>query len=69
MDSMTDDILGPLVTFHGHMCPGLAIGVQAARIGMREVGRPPHQAVSVLAETAMCSVVLSVAGAEHRRAM
>lgn len=52
----TDDILEALVAFHGHMCPGLAIGVQAARIGLREVGRPPHQAVTVLAETAMCSV-------------
>ena len=26
--------------FHGHVCPGLAIGVRAAEIALREIG--PH---------------------------
>ena len=26
--------------FHGHMCPGLAIGLRAAEIALREIG--PH---------------------------
>jgi formylmethanofuran dehydrogenase subunit E len=26
--------------FHGHMCPGLAIGIRAAEIALREIG--PH---------------------------
>ena len=56
MDPITIDDLEPLVAFHGHMCPGLAVGARAARIGLREVGRPPQQPVSVVAETAMCSV-------------
>lgn len=56
MDSISNDDLEPLVAFHGHMCPGLAVGVRASLIGLREVGRPPQQPVSVVAETAMCSV-------------
>ena len=27
-------------TFHGHMCPGLAIGVRAAELALRDIG--PH---------------------------
>lgn len=30
------------VAFHGHMCPGLAIGVRAAEVALREIG--PHSA-------------------------
>lgn len=56
MQEIADASLESLVAFHGHMCPGLAIGVRAARIGVREVGRSPQQPVTVLAETAMCSV-------------
>ncbi|MCG3207704.1 MAG: hypothetical protein FOGNACKC_01304 [Anaerolineae bacterium] len=26
--------------FHGHMCPGLAIGLRAAEVALREIG--PH---------------------------
>ncbi|GAC1326224.1 MAG: hypothetical protein NVSMB2_25170 [Chloroflexota bacterium] len=28
--------------FHGHMCPGLAIGVRAAELALTEIG--PHSA-------------------------
>jgi formylmethanofuran dehydrogenase subunit E len=26
--------------FHGHMCPGLAIGIRAAEVALKEIG--PH---------------------------
>ncbi len=45
------------VGFHGHMCPGLAMGVRAARIALREIG--PHAAdeeVVAVVETDMCAV-------------
>ncbi len=45
------------VQFHGHMCPGLAIGVRAARVALREIG--PHAAdeeVVAVVETDMCAV-------------
>ena len=28
------------LAFHGHMCPGLAIGVRAAEVALQEIG--PH---------------------------
>jgi formylmethanofuran dehydrogenase subunit E len=43
--------------FHGHMCPGLAIGVRAAEIALREIG--PHavdEEVVAVVETDMCAV-------------
>lgn len=46
-----------IVEFHGHMCPGLAMGVLAARIALEEIG--PHAAdeeVVAVAETDMCAV-------------
>ncbi len=46
-----------IVRFHGHMCPGLAMGVRAAEIALREVG--PHSSdeeVVALTETDMCGV-------------
>jgi formylmethanofuran dehydrogenase subunit E len=49
--------LARLVHFHGHLCPGLAMGVQAARIALTEIG--PHAAdeeVVAVTETDMCGV-------------
>ncbi len=46
-----------IVRFHGHMCPGLAMGIRAAEVALREVG--PHSAdeeVVTLVETDMCAV-------------
>ncbi|MGH9267269.1 MAG: FmdE family protein [Acidimicrobiales bacterium] len=43
--------------FHGHICPGLAMGMQAARIALREIG--PHskdEEVVAVVETDMCGV-------------
>ena len=43
--------------FHGHLCPGLTIGVRAAQIALREIG--PHAAdeeVVAIVETDMCAV-------------
>ena len=51
--AMVEDI----VRFHGHMCPGLAMGIRAAEVALREVG--PHSAdeeVVALTETNMCGV-------------
>lgn len=46
-----------VAAFHGHVCPGLAMGVQASRIALRDVG--PHSAdeeVVAVVETDMCGV-------------
>ena len=46
-----------IVRFHGHMCPGLAMGIRAAEVALREVG--PHSSdeeVVALVETDICAV-------------
>ena len=51
------DTLDALVEFHGHMCPGLAMGVLAARVALDEIG--PHaqdEEVVAVTETDMCGV-------------
>ena len=49
--------LGDIIRFHGHMCPGLAMGVRAGEIALREIG--PHsndEEVVAVVETDMCAV-------------
>lgn len=46
-----------VVAFHGHMCPGLALGIRAAEVALEEVG--PHagdEEVVAVVETDMCGV-------------
>ncbi len=43
--------------FHGHMCPGLAMGIRAAEVALTEIG--PHaedEEVVAVVETDMCGV-------------
>ena len=52
-----EETLDRIVDFHGHMCPGLAMGIQAATIALREIG--PHskdEEVVAVVETDMCGV-------------
>ncbi len=46
-----------VVAFHGHMCPGLALGIRAAEVALARIG--PHSAdeeVVAIVETDMCGV-------------
>ena len=53
----TAEELERIVAFHGHMCPGLALGIQAARIALREVGaHAQDEEVVATVETDMCAV-------------
>ena len=49
--------LGDIIRFHGHMCPGLAMGVRAGEIALREIGAhsSDEEGVAVV-ETDMCAV-------------
>jgi formylmethanofuran dehydrogenase subunit E len=45
------------VAFHGHMCPGLAIGIRAAEVALREIGPHAHdEEIVAVVETDMCGV-------------
>ena len=35
---VAQETLDRLIAFHGHLCPGLSLGVQAATIALREIG-------------------------------
>lgn len=50
------DVAGT-VRFHGHMCPGLAIGIRAAEIALREIGQhSADEEIVAIVETDMCGV-------------
>lgn len=34
------DVVQRVAQFHGHMCPGLAIGIRVAELALNEIG--PH---------------------------
>jgi formylmethanofuran dehydrogenase subunit E len=52
-----DCALAQVVAFHGHLCPGLAMGIQAAAIALREVGaHADDEEIVAVVETDMCSV-------------
>lgn len=52
-----EKMLADVVHFHGHMCPGLAIGVRAAEVALREIGsHSVDEEVVCQVETDMCAV-------------
>ena len=42
--------------FHGHWCPGLAIGIRAAEWALKELGKAPDEEIVAVVETDMCAV-------------
>jgi formylmethanofuran dehydrogenase subunit E len=36
---MQKEMIQSIQEFHGHMCPGLAIGIRAAEIALEQIGR------------------------------
>ncbi len=51
------DTVRRIAEFHGHMCPGLAMGIRAAEVALAEIG--PHstdEEVVAITETDMCGV-------------
>lgn len=51
------ETVGRMVDFHGHMCPGLAIGARAAEAAVHEIGaNTTERAVVAIVESDMCGV-------------
>ncbi|NDV24020.1 FmdE family protein [Desulfovibrio sp. JC022] len=44
------------IEFHGHQCPGLAIGIRAAELCLRELGHHDDSPIVAICETDMCGV-------------
>lgn len=50
------ELIKKATDFHGHWCPGLAIGVRAAELALREIGKSPDEEIVAVVETDMCAV-------------
>jgi formylmethanofuran dehydrogenase subunit E len=50
------ELIEQTITFHGHCCPGLTIGIRAAELAMRELGSPSNTELVAVSETDMCGV-------------
>ena len=48
-------LIDEVIEFHGHWCPGLAIGIRAGEWALREMGRAGDEEVAALTETDMCA--------------
>ncbi|HQF90959.1 MAG TPA: FmdE family protein [Synergistaceae bacterium] len=53
---LSEDQIRAAVAFHGHWCPGLALGVRAGELALEEVGRSGDEDVVAVTETDMCAV-------------
>lgn len=54
MSKLTAEQVKEVAAFHGHMCPGLAMGIRAAELALEEIG--PHaqdEEVVAIVETDM----------------
>jgi formylmethanofuran dehydrogenase subunit E len=54
--SISKDLIEKTVTFHGHSCPGLAIGIRAAELALEEIGKASDEEMVAVVETDMCGV-------------
>ncbi|MCF8033215.1 MAG: TraR/DksA C4-type zinc finger protein [Desulfarculaceae bacterium] len=53
---LTPSQIEQAVDFHGHWCPGLAIGLRAGEYVINNLGRADDEEVVALVETDMCAV-------------
>ena len=49
-------LIDETIRFHGHSCPGLAIGIRASEVALQEFERAPDEEVVAVVETDMCAV-------------
>ncbi|MEA1895581.1 MAG: FmdE family protein [Euryarchaeota archaeon] len=58
MDSTdTKSILETAIRFHGHQCPGLAMGIRVSLVALRELGKPAKdEELVAIVENSSCGV-------------
>ena len=54
--SVSPELIQQTVNFHGHSCPGLALGIRAAEVALGEFGRSSDEDIVAVVETDMCGV-------------
>ena len=54
---MLEELLNQIQAFHGHLCPGLVMGIRAAEIALQEIGaHSADEEVVAVVETDMCAI-------------
>ena len=53
---ISPELVQRTIDFHGHSCPGLAIGIRASEIALGEVGRSSDEEVVAVVENDNCAV-------------
>ncbi|MFO7459332.1 MAG: FmdE family protein [Desulfatiglandales bacterium] len=56
IDRASEQQIKATMDFHGHWCPGLAIGIRAAEWALKEMGKSPDEEIVAVVETDMCGV-------------
>ena len=54
--TLTQDQIKRAISFHGHECPGLWIGMRAAELCLRELGHHDENPLIAVVETDMCGI-------------
>jgi formylmethanofuran dehydrogenase subunit E len=54
--SIEKDLIDRTIAFHGHSCPGLAIGIRAAELALKRLGYAEGKDLVAVVETDMCGV-------------
>ncbi len=54
--SIEKELVEKTIAFHGHSCPGLAIGIRAAELALQKLGHPEQSDLVAIVETDMCGV-------------
>jgi len=55
-EKISAELIQQTTRFHGHWCPGLAIGIRASELALAEVGRASDEDIVAIVETDMCAV-------------
>ncbi|QQG66567.1 FmdE family protein [Desulfobulbus oligotrophicus] len=53
---ISEERINKTIAFHGHSCPGLAIGIRAAELALQKFGNPSDKEIVAVVETDMCGV-------------
>jgi formylmethanofuran dehydrogenase subunit E len=54
--TISQETIDRAIVFHGHSCPGLAIGIRAAELALLAFDNPPDTELVAIVETDMCGV-------------
>jgi len=56
MSGISEELIQQTIKFHGHSCPGLALGIRAAELALAKLGRASDEEIVAIVETDMCGV-------------